>query len=215
MIDYWKGDKELMANITRKKLSWIESEVPPEWIYAETSHLFIKGFGWELSKLVDDRAIGVVILKREKKEIIQSLYRLGTTPFTNQGVQWILGLQVRSPIVPFPHVFVSKTVTFYTCFILKLNLRILDKLSRSLFQVRFFGPRCFRSYEEKWLSWYIEETVALGNKFREEHPNIRFYETTVEELNTNQGVNRLLNFFGLEPKPELSKFIGIPVNQKP
>jgi len=60
--------------------------------------------------------------------------------------------------------------------------------------------------------WYVDEVNARADKFVADHPNVTYYRTGIEELNTLAGCNAMFSTFGLEPSPSIMADIGIPTN---
>eukprot|EP01052_Picozoa_sp_SAG31_P001803 SAG31_NODE_60_length_29419_cov_39.876398_27_plen_352_part_00 len=62
--------------------------------------------------------------------------------------------------------------------------------------------------------WYIDEIAARAAKYKQTFPGIRFFDTTLENLNRVDQVAKMFDFFGLRPKESLNAVIGVPLNQR-
>ena len=71
MRDYLDGNEVTLKKEFTKKLEYIRQN--RNAIYADTSHIFIKSFGWELPNHIPQNEIGVVILKRNKEKVVRAL----------------------------------------------------------------------------------------------------------------------------------------------
>lgn len=203
MFEYLKGNTQLMETMIEWKFSSINRERKAGQIYIETNHCFIKGFGWLLASRIPNEEIGIIIIKRPKNEIINSLYNKGTSPISPIGRKWIM--------TPLMKDAVHKTTLMekfrYNLFSYFYRI-INNKTNKNL-------PRFIKKYEFRLLEWYVKETYAQGEKFKKEHPNVKIFETTLEKLNNIKEIENIINFFGLNIslKPSIHNFIGIPINK--
>jgi hypothetical protein len=193
MAEFLQGNPLKMREKMEEKINTINSSFDKKY-YIETNHTFIKGFGWLIPSYIAHENIGVILLKRNSEEIIKSLYRINCSPLTYKGFNWIMNPVMKNPI---------NKVSNYD----KLKYRILffiSGLSKS--KKKSFSKRLkvVKKFELKFLEWYVKETYAQANKFKNEFPKIKIYETTVEKLNDVQEFQKMFDFFGLDFLPKES-----------
>lgn len=212
MRRYLQGHLKPMEKVARKKAEIIQEKKRDCQVYFESNHCFIKGFGWFLPQYFPEDRIGVVILKREKAKIAASHLRIACTPLTPSGRHWITTPDIKNPLVEPP-----TTPIIYQCArFVKFLLRGGRFLTRKIFQTEFQYPQWLTNYELKCLNWYIDETYAKAEAFKNQYPGIKYYEVNVEDLNSLEAVQRMLTYFGCTGKKEsLKKILGTPTNLKP
>jgi len=205
MREFLKGNNAPLQSEMSKKVDLIMQA--SDGIYVDTSHIFIKSFGWEIPKYIPQNEIGIVILKRNKSKVVESFHRIQSSPFNDKGRDWIIypnGNNLTSPAI---NAFNYKVLRF----LLKGYWRVTGAKGHKKY------PSYFRDKSYKLLSWYYDEIYALGNKFQKMYPQISYVEVNLEELNTFEGVERIIKKFGLEKaynKEKLADLIDVPVNLK-
>ncbi|MFK7790858.1 MAG: hypothetical protein AB8C95_15360 [Phycisphaeraceae bacterium] len=214
MRRYLRGEAMPMKEFARKKLEAIKQLKKGSQVYAETNHCFIKGFGWFVPEHLPAEKIGVVILKREPKKIAQSLLRIGCTPLVAGGREWIKTPEIESPLVEPPKRMGSRRLAYHAARLIKLPLRALDFMVDRCLGSRLGYPSWLTEYELECLEWYVQETYARAELFKKTHPNIRYYEVSIDELNSLESVEAMLKHFGLAAKPSLKDLVGKPTNLK-
>lgn len=194
MIDFLEGRPQRLQEDMEEKIKTIESSRNEGKCYIETNHTFIKGFGWLIPSYIKQENIGVILLKRDKEEIVRSMLRVDCTPLTYHGLNWIMSPLMKNPINPVPKID-------------RLKYRFLffvSRVSRSPKNPVRFSLKKFkmvRDFEKKYLDWYVRETHDQADRFKKEFPKIRFFETTINKLNTIEEFERMFEFFGIEFSP--------------
>ena len=234
MRAYAQGNTALMKQCVEEKLQRIHEIKRDCHIYAETSHCFIKGFGWFLPQHLPQEKIGVVILRRIPAKIVESYTRVHCSPLNPLGRRWISLPNMKEPLVPPPNIFFSAkaSYSYARCvrfreltiqgikFLLK---RILNKKSPLLtydekkhlaWYTETQYPNWLKKYEQDCLNWYIEETEKKTELFRQQYPAIKYYEVTLEGLNSLDTVQQMFACFGLRGKDSLASVLGKPTNLK-
>lgn len=214
MRRYARGDAEPMRRLTQEKIKTIEKVKGVGEVYAETNHCFIKGFGWFIAEHLPAEKVGVVILKREPTKIAQSLLRVGCSPLVSGGRDWISVPSMRSPRVAPPRRMGSCLLTYQLARVVKFPFRALDYAWYRMSGKRLGYPSWLTRYELECLTWYVHETYARAEVFKQQHPGIRFYEVSIEDLNSLESVSAMLRHFGLEGKASLGDVVGRPTNLK-
>ena len=191
---------ELMRALAQKKASIIADVTKGGQFYVETNHLFIEAlwlvrpeFGCRKKKM------GVIFLKRDPKRIASSTLRVGGSPLTRLGRDWITFFPRSNPSGALPKLFLSSAGAIRSA-IISLNVSSASTNAASAVQFRKRHSRScrrgFRKYERDSVMWYVRETFALGEAFKGRFPAIKYYETAVDELNDYENVERILNYFG-------------------
>jgi hypothetical protein len=207
---YSRGHLTPMKNITEKKIEVIKELKRDCHVYFESNHCFIKGFGWFIPQYIPEDKIGIIILKREKAKIAESLLRIGCSPLTPYGRDWISTPDMKDPLVRTP-----KTPAIYQCARLtKCILRTGRFLVKKVFQKEVQYPQWLINYELECLKWYVEETYAKSEAFKKQHPAIKYYEVNINDLNTLESVQLMLTHFGCRGKESLNHVVGKPTNLK-
>lgn len=203
MVLYQLGFKKSMKKGVKNKIEKIKAHTKEENTYIETNHLFIKGFGWEIINHLPHQEIGIIFLRKDKTKIISSLRRIRCTPLSVSGLRWLYFPYKRNK---------SKTITVMNLMLYPI-IFVLNKI------IAFFKlkqPKYIIEYETRLLNWYVDETFNSAHKFKLQHPQIKFYETTVENLNSIEGFKNLFNHFELEftPNEKLLNRIGKKTNRR-
>lgn len=208
MFDYLRGNSLLLEKMIDTKIRNIVIAKEKSSVYIETNHCFIKGFGWLLALHIPDEEMGVIFIKRTKDEIINSLFRISCTPLSKAGINWIITPLVKDPICK---IELIDRIKFY---IYRPVARFLYSKYNMYF--KFKVPKFIKNYELKMLDWYVDETYALGEKFKNDFPKVKVIETTTQRLNDWHEIERIINFFDLDitPKASAKEVIGVPINLK-
>lgn len=201
MRTYLAGDKNLMDQHLPEKLHNIRTSIKNDKLYVDTSHMFIKGFGWELAKHLNPQHIGVIILKREKESVVQSTQRIHSGPYTYLGRKWIL-VPYQKAIIP-PPISVLRYKITYAFF------KIYSSLLGQKRSIKRKYPSFIKRSSIRLLRWYYDETYALGKLFQKEFPKIHYLEVNLEELNTLTGFEKIVNAFHLKDRYQSEKVMPL------
>lgn len=188
MRAYRSGEKALLQQVFPKKLSKITKDYPQ--LYVDTSHIFIKSFGWELPKYIPEEEIGVIVLKRKKDDVVNSTHRVHSGPFTYLGRKWILAPYKNALCKPPVHTYLYHGYRYA----LKLYWMVAGQTAST---VKTY-PMFFEKMSKKLIAWYYDETYALGNKFKATFPDITFIDIDLADINSLEGVTRMVHAFQLE-----------------
>lgn len=213
MRKYLAGKPTEMRELTEKKVKKILNVQKECDTYVETNHCFIKGFGWFIPEYLDERDIGVIILSRPKKEVVDSLGRIGVSQLLPNGRKWLMLPAMRNPLVPPPSRLVSAALTYRFFRILKTPIRRKGAFltwGESIPPLRAW----ISQYETECLNWYVDELTAQTDRYEQVFKKIRFYKTDIYALNTVTGVQQMLEHFGFEIDSALVDIIGEPTNLK-
>lgn len=208
MRDFLSGNDQPMRSLMPAKIAQIERTRGGSQ-YIETNHCFIKGFGWFIPEHIPQEQIGIVILRREKSKVVDSLWRIGTTPLTKRGRDWLIEPRRKNPILSPPSLWWNPA---YTLAAMRLALPYRSK--QWCQHLRLAVPGWIERYEKQVLGWYVDETYALGEAYQKKFPRIRYYPVTVEELNDPAKVKDMLDFFGTRYSTGIEEIIGRPTNLK-
>ncbi|TCP28285.1 hypothetical protein EV195_101449 [Tenacibaculum skagerrakense] len=208
MVSFLRGDQSKMEKDIPLKIKTIKDSLADKRCYIETNHCFIKGFGWLLPNHIPQEEIGIIFLKRSKKEIVDSFYRVNCTPLIHNGLIWLINPLMKSPIhkVPFHDKIKYRLFYFY--------IRVL-KSRFNPFQVKKVNkPNFMKKFEFKYLNWYVDETYSQAERFKKEFPKIKVIETTIDKLNHLSEFEKIFNFFNVPftPKPTFFEKINKKTN---
>lgn len=206
MREYLKGNKTPLQSKIKNKIEIIQKD--KNFIYVDTSHLFIKGFGWEIPKYINQNEIGIVILKRDKEKVVKSTQRVHSGPFTYLGRKWI--------ITPNKNNFLKPPVNFYVYSFYRFLLKVFWKINGDSIAISKSYPKFFLKQSIKLINWYYDETYALAELYKQKFPKINFIDVTLEELNSIENFQKIVNNFNLQENfnNEVANIIGMPVNLK-
>lgn len=215
MRQFLKGNPEPMRELSEERLKLIQEKCTNGEVFIETSHIFIKGYGWFFADNIPQEEIGVIILNRDKEKVVSSLERIGCKPLEHRGQNWIMTPAMKSPIIAAPKLtFLSAQMSFSVLSALsnftKKTLSLFEKINLPLFKYPYF----FEKYNRQCLAWYYDETFAQAQKFKDHFPNIHFYHAQINDLNNIDELQKLLDFFQLELTNDLKSIIGKPTNLK-
>lgn len=207
MRKFLEGKPDLLKQKMPEKINQINKAHVSD-VYVETNHLFIKGFGWLIPEYIDEKKIGVIILKRDPKKIVDSFMRINSTPL-NPGRDWQITPLKKNKLIKSS---ASKTwiYKFYRAF---------WKLSRKKGFQTFFGSKKMsfvEKYERRLLEWYVEETDAMCQQFMQIFPDITFYEVDIEALNQAATYEEMFSHFGIRfsPNAQFYEDLGQKTNLK-
>jgi hypothetical protein len=214
MREFLRGRQASMRALTVAKLERIRRETAPDEVYVESNHTFIKGFGWLLPDYIPQTQMGVIVLHRNREEIAQSYYRIGCSPLRRRGRRWLMLPSVRCPLLSPPTHIISASATYgVMCFVHRMHRRA-DRVCRSLGRGQVPPPAFLARYEMDALRWYVDETEARARRYREQFPDVSYFDVDVSELNTYEGVQRMLSHFNLIARPSIVSLLGNPTNLK-
>jgi hypothetical protein len=231
---YDRGYLDPMKQCVEEKIKTIREVKLNCQVYAETSHCFIKGFGWFIPQYFPQKKIGVVVLKRDTSKIIESYTRLHCSVLNPLGRRWISLPDMQNPFVSPPELLISAKATYrYARFVrfiklsrqlskflirkvVKRELPLLkdDELKHLAWNTENQYPEWLKQYELDCLQWYIEEMDRKTEAFMRKYPDIKYYTVHIEELSSLDSVLQMLDFFHLEGKDSLSDILGKPTNLK-
>ncbi len=213
MRAYLLGNPEPMREPVREKVAKIHDVRREHDLYVETSHHFIKGFGWLLPEHLSESKMGVIILTRDKAKVAASLFRLGVFPLMSSGRRLVITPDAAGPLVAPPRRLLPARLTYSLFRLLKLPFRggrVYARLGLPKPRVADFIVR----YELDCLEWYVDEVLARARAYQERFPGVRYFETTVEALNDPREVERMLAHFGCTALPTITDVVGAPANLK-
>jgi hypothetical protein len=215
MRRYSRGHLEPMRKFTQEKINSIKDLKGDYQTYVETNHCFIKGFGWFVPQHLPEDRIAVIILKREKSKIAESLLRIGCSPLLPDGRNWTNTPEIKDPLVTPPKILIPPKATYQCARVIKYVLRRTSYLISRILRKEFkYNPQWLTNYELECLKWYVEETYEKTAAFKRQYPKIKYYETNIEDLNSFESVQKMLMHFGLSGKESLKNIVGKRVNLK-
>lgn len=205
MRNYLLGKPDQMKKLIPLKIDQIQSHLKDAQVYFESSHMFIKGFGWLLPEHIPHEEIGVVILKRDAIKIRDSFFRIRTSPLNKLGRQWLMPIGMKNSICKPKSNYLKEIAWLYF---------LESKLNKSLFKIN--KSQSIENAEKEALEWYIKETHAQAEEFKKTFPNITYFETTTEKLNDVKEYENIFRAFNLNFEPESSFFekLGVRTNLK-
>jgi len=215
MQQFLAGNSKPLHELSKKRLRLIEEKCSNGEVFIETSHIFIKSYGWFFANNIPEEDIGILILNRNKEKIVSSLERIGCKPLERRGQKWIMTPAMKNPIIAAPKLPI---ISAQMSFSILLTLSNFTKRARSFLKKlklpAFRYPLFFDEYNRNCLAWYYDETFAQAKKFKSDFPNIRFYHADIDQLNKIEELQKLLDFFELKLSSDLDSIIGKPTNLK-
>ncbi len=188
MRAYLNGDKKPVQSAMLLKVEKITTN--GSQLYVDTSHIFIKSFGWEIPNYIREEDLGVIILKRPRKQVVKSTLRVHSDPFSYKGRRWI--------IVPHRNTLIRPPISYRLYSIYRYMLKIYWALTGENSVRNKNLPFFFKKTSIKLVEWYYQETYAMGELYKKQYPKIHYFDTTLEELNTLDGFKNVLKYFRLE-----------------
>jgi len=214
MRQFLVGRTANMAALMPAKLDSIERLKSDAEVYAETNHCFIKGFGWFIPEHIPQDQIAVVILKRSTNEIVNSYARILCTPLTDYGRRWLITPDVKHPEISLPHGLISERLKYNVLYLLRKTL-FRGKIVKIFTLGRTSYPKFIDTYERQLLDWYVRETHARGERYRQTFKQIKFIECAVDDLNNLDGVERLFKTLELSySRDTIARHINVRTNLK-
>lgn len=146
-------DEELWKD-AKEKFEMIQQVKSDLHLYVEITNTFIKGFGWYLPYFIKSEEIGVITLKRDYTEILDSHKRVDCLPVTPAGNCWLIYRD--QPGIPF-----------------SLQQRNYFKYFRSI-RLRKVVPRFFfKKIDDYFLHDYCKLTYELGELYLKKFPEVK------------------------------------------
>lgn len=207
MRKYMGGDKSMLKEDIPAKIYKIKN--CDNSLYVDTSHIFIKSFGWEIPHYISQNEIGIVILKRNKDKVVSSTQRVHSGPFTYLGRKWILA--------PYKKVLIKPPVNYYEYHFYRYLLKLYWLFKREKNSIVKTYPKFFENKSLKLIEWYYEEIYALGLKYQKKFPEINYVTINLEELNSIEGFEKIVKSFDLNEvydKKKVEAVIGKATNLK-
>ena len=158
--------------------------------------------------------VGVIISKRDPTKIVNSLLRVGCSPLVPLGRDWIMTPLKKNPICPPPSFIFSPKFSYYYAAMLAYIYNGFNWRLKNLKLPQLPSCPWLNLYEVKCLNWYVSETYKMAELFKSKFPNVTYFETNIEDLNSVENVNQMLNFFGLQSTDCLNSIVGKPTNRK-
>lgn len=189
---------QIMRAYLNGKVQPLQSEMPMKVeriqetsskLYVDTTHIYIKSFGWELPKYLPEQEIGVVVLKRKKEEVIKSTLRVGSGPFSFLGRKWIL--------YPYRKAVIKPPISRQLFWCIRVYLKIKSTFIATFGLVEREHPKWLEKLSVKLVDWYYEETYALGEQYKVKYPKIKYVHISLDEINTKEGFEKIVDGFGL------------------
>lgn len=202
MQQYMVGQKEPLKEQLSDKLNKILAASPK--LYIDTSHVFIKGFGWELPNHLVPEQIAVVVLKRDRSKVVESTIRVDSGPFDFLGRKWIL--------VPYKNALIDPPIGVGYYRFLRYFRKALDSLG-----LVWVLKAYYQGLAKGLVEWYYEETYALAAHYKQEFPFIHYVDADLEDLNTWEGFRSLVDALGLIDRLDIEaakQVLGVPKNLK-
>lgn len=201
MRKFLNGEPAAIQLLTAEKARRIHDLSSGSDVYFESNHCFIKGFGWFIPDYLPEKEIGVIVLRRSRAEIMHSWERKGTSPLTQAGRSWLATPDRKSPVVP-PKI----SIAMYQMARAVKSMLYFAGRELGVSNVRY--PQWVLEVERRCLDWYIDETYAMAELYKQSFPDISFYDVDIADLNTVESVNRMLSFFGCRGKSSLANVVG-------
>lgn len=208
MRRFLKGHTKEMVDRMPEKVEQITAVKGDSPLYVETNHCFIKGFGWLIPNYIPQEKIAVIILKRPIKEVVNSTYKINSTPLAG-GRNWIITPLKKDILVPLPIKLARlKQLVYRPIFKLFFNERLIKFLTRGKEKRIGFIKR----YELAIIEWYVQELEAMGEEFRKRFPHILFIDYQTKELSDLSYFMKVVNT--INPSLKIDKKIESVYNKK-
>lgn len=157
--------------------------------------------------------MAVIILSRNKEEIVNSLLRVSASLLEKDGRNWLITPDIKFPNVIPPGKFLTPKLNYYYFYVLKLPFRKY-KFYKLINVSPLKTPSFIKNYEAVILRWYLAEIDSLTEKYREKFKKIKFINFHLTDLNKTENVKSLFDELGLVPKASLNEIIGTPTNTR-
>lgn len=162
-------------------------------VYAETSHYFIKGFGWEFLKQLNQKDVGVILIYRSPEKIAKSWIQKGTSILGRGGRNFLLlpvknsSININNYINGFAWKYVL--MKLYYRFVNIPYLLCLDKNRRV--------TKLIYDFEFNYNLYYVAEIQRLEKEFLEKYPDVVTCSLDLENTSQEEKINTLKSCFNL------------------
>lgn len=215
LVDYHRGDDHKVRDVARVKYAFMETFFKKNLIYAETNHGFIKGFGWPLIEMMDQRAVAIITLRRDPEKIVDSMIKVRSLPLSSTGKFYNLTPERLNPIVPPPTLLgLTPAASYRLGRLAAIPEKVLARLKKVMFgyPIRRYVP--LRRYQENIIRWYLHETVELERLFKERFPGCMYIDVDIDDLNDPEKIMDLFGRIGIEWEEGDIAEVGVPANTK-
>jgi hypothetical protein len=211
MRQFLCGDPSAIKRLLPTKVAAIKASLAEASLYFESNHCFIKGFGWFIPDYLPLEEIGVIVLKRDRAEVVESYWNNRTTLFTDLGKKWLIPIERPSPCVVLPD-SVNRCLKASWFWRLIAFLFRNKKIYRQLRIRPPKVPQWLARIEREALGWYYDETYALGRLYQQKFAEIRYFEANLSELNSLDMVLKMFAHFGFKANPAVEQLVGVRAN---
>jgi len=212
MRRFLNGDVLPMQELCELKFKAVQSANTKSF-YVETNHCFIKGWGWFIADHIPQNEIGVIVLHRNKKEIVTSLMRVLCSPLLKRGRDWMICPNIKAPFTQPPVRFKSVKLGYLLLRFIKMFFKRKPS-SKKIWKFLPTSPDWICKYEEECCDWYVNEISAMTTHYKRKFPDMRYYDVNIKDLNSIEGINKMLNYFGVSAETTINKVVNKKVNTK-
>lgn len=159
--------------------------------YADTSHIFIKSWGWFLDEIISDNSkVYVVILKREKKSVIDSFSKIHESGLSESGKKWLFTV----PKSKIYSNFKSKKIKITKIKLAKQILKFKNFLYRNKLIKHIKFGKFLKSAHFDSLDFHYEETYAMAKEYQIQKANFNYFEFDFDTMLNIDGFKQLFDF---------------------
>lgn len=189
------------SSLVEKKLQAMRSS---DKIYAESSHLFIKGFGWEVLENIPNDEVLIICLNREKRLILKSFIDLKTDFFAD-AINWYI-----SPLSRFQGVSSLYSIRDIVLILFFRPIRVFLSFIHIRYSYKFV-----QGINRRWISKHLRGTEILMEALKKKFPKCNYFDIELSELNNIDRVEEMFHMIGVSyNKESLNRLIGTKYNRK-
>ena len=194
MSNYINNKANNIKNCSDEKLEIINKTIEnSNKIYAETNHYFIKGFGWELMKKLDQKEVGIILINRSQEKIAKSWISKGTSILGRGGKNFLL-LPVKNSEIDINNYIKGFSWKFI---IMKFYYRVLNlPYVLSLVNKRRV-TKLIHDFEYNYNLYYVAEVKRLEKQFFEKYSEVTICRLDLENTTQNEKIETLKSCFDL------------------
>ena len=194
MKNYQLGNTDAFRSLLRLKVEKIQAVLERGHIYFESNHYFIKGFGWEIVKKLPQESIGIVIIKRNSNDIINSFFMIGVSILGNGAVMHLINPFSQMVSEPF-----YKNKFLFSIKLFAMRLVVLAYNIPFFFRLRKRkNLNIFEKFQKKYLKWYIEQYEYLKQKFIAEYPELFYLEIDINAMTDDEIISLFQEKFAFQ-----------------
>jgi hypothetical protein len=189
MFNFLKGDSSfLKSRLTEKKKAIKNCDTE---FYVDTSHIFIKSWGWFLKDIIPSNSeVFIVILRRNKESVIDSFSKIHQSGLSESGRNWLFTISKKNILSNYEH----KKVLRFKIKIAIVYLKINNFLFKKNIKKEIVFNKFMKNAHHESLDFHYDETYAMAKKYKQSQKYFNYFDFNFDTMLNKEGIAKLFNF---------------------